>query len=416
MSYRLANRLHIIGRALRTLLTVRRRPHEAPERILVAHRLLLGDTVLLAPLLAKLRACYPEAQLVMACAPAQVPLFANRPWGVRAIGLDLRKRKPLAALRAAGPYDLAFIPGDTRHAWLARAVGARWVVAHAGDTPGWKNWMADELRAYPPGPMAWGDICAALVDAPAELAPPIYRPGDWPAPPAHVPAPVEDALPPAPFAILHVGASTPLKHWPAARWQTLAQRLLERGITPVWSAGPGEEEVVEAIDPQQQFYSLAGRVDLPALWRLLSRAVILVAPDTGVAHLGRAVGVPTVTLFGPGSTIFCGLGSFWVGSAYHPVEIENYPCRDQNRMFRRPLTWMRRCTRAYGIEEGQCSRPTCMEAISLETVWQAVEALLPPLKDEEEEEPKQTDTGEIVRAKPAPPLPSELLPRVIREE
>ena len=420
MSYRLANRLRIVGRALRTLLTPRHRPHGTPERILIAHQLLLGDTVMLAPLLAKLRACYPEAHLVMACAPGQVALFANRPWGVKAIGLDLRKRKPLDALQAAGPYDLAFVPGDNRHTWLARAVGARWVVAHSGDTPNRKNWMADELRAYPPGPMAWGEICAGLVDLPEGLTLPPFGPGDWPAPPAHVPAPIEEALPPAPFAVLHVGASTPLKYWPAARWLALAERLVERGITPVWSAGPGEEEVVSSIDPQQKFYSLAGRVDLPALWRILSRALILVAPDTGVAHLGRAIGVRTVTLFGPGSAVLCGAGDYWANAPYRAVTVDNHPCRDQPQMFRREVAWIRRCGRSYGTGDGQCARPTCMEAISLDTVWQAMlELLPPPPPPEEEEDPlsgARPGSGEVVKTKPPAPLPSELLPRVVRED
>jgi heptosyltransferase-2 len=45
--------------------------------------------------------------------------------------------------------------------------------------------------------------------------------------------------------------------------------------------------------------SLIGR-DRPALLpRLLSRLRCLVSGDTGVAHLAAAVGVATVTLFGP---------------------------------------------------------------------------------------------------------------------
>ena len=55
--------------------------------------------------------------------------------------------------------------------------------------------------------MAWGDLCAHLVDGPA---PAPFDRSDWPQPPA---AAVRQ--PPRPYVVLHVGASSTLKHWPA---------------------------------------------------------------------------------------------------------------------------------------------------------------------------------------------------------
>ena len=65
---------------------------------------------------------------------------------------------------------------------------------------------------------------------------------------------------------------------------------------------------MEACDPSRRFRSLAGRADLAQLWHLLAGAALLVAPDTGVAHLGRVTATPTVALFGPGSAAICGRG------------------------------------------------------------------------------------------------------------
>src|SRR5438270_12899414 len=64
----------------------RRRPPDKPRRILVAHHLLLGDTLMLTPLLAKLREQFPAAEIVMAVPGAHAGLYANRPYGVQAIG------------------------------------------------------------------------------------------------------------------------------------------------------------------------------------------------------------------------------------------------------------------------------------------------------------------------------------------
>src|SRR5258706_6637878 len=61
-----------------------------PRRILIAHHLLLGDTLMLTPLIAKLRERYPSAELVMALPEAYASLYASAPYDLRAIGWDPR--------------------------------------------------------------------------------------------------------------------------------------------------------------------------------------------------------------------------------------------------------------------------------------------------------------------------------------
>jgi hypothetical protein len=52
---------------------------QEPQRVLIAHDLLLGDTIMLTPLLAKCRERWPSADIVMTCAPAYRGLYAMRP-------------------------------------------------------------------------------------------------------------------------------------------------------------------------------------------------------------------------------------------------------------------------------------------------------------------------------------------------
>jgi ADP-heptose:LPS heptosyltransferase len=172
--------------------------------------------------------------------------------------------------------------------------------------------------------------------------------------------------------VLHVGASSPLKQWSAARWRDIAEWLAARGIAPVWSAGAHERPIVDAIDPSHRHPSFAGALDLAQLWHLLAAADVLVAPDTGVAHLGRIVGVPTVTLFGPGSAVLCGAGDFWRDAAYRAVTIEPFGCRDQRVLFKRDIEWVRRCGRSVA----ECPQHLCMPAITVDAVQQAIESLL----------------------------------------
>jgi len=360
---RLAGRASVVVRALAQR-GARREPPIAPRRILLAHHLLLGDTLMLTPLIKKLRERHPDADIAMTVPRAFAPLYEEHPYGVRALGWD--PRHPSPHLFDEPAFDVAYVPGDNRYAWLAAAMKARWIVAFAGDRPATKNWPIDALVPYPDAPAAWGDMVAMLADGPA---PAPYACAEWPAPPA---APFE--RPQGRYAVLHVGASSPLKQWRPERWRALADALAARGLAPVWSAGPGEDAVVQACDPQGTYASLAGKLDLAQLWHALADAALLVAPDTGVAHLGRVVGVRTVALFGPGSAQICGAGDFWRDMPYRAVTVDPFPCRDQTILFKRDIAWVRRCGRSVA----QCPEHRCMPAITLDAVLRAVNALAPP--------------------------------------
>jgi ADP-heptose:LPS heptosyltransferase len=198
-----------------------------------------------------------------------------------------------------------------------------------------------------------------------------YAPGEWPAPDAR---PFD--RPTGAYAVLHVGASSPLKQWPPAHWRALAAWLASRGLQPVWSGGPGEDAVVRQCDPDGAYRSLAGQLELAQLWQLLAHAALLVAPDTGIAHLGRVVGVPTVALFGPGSALLCGAGAFWRDTPYRAVTVDPFPCRNQTVLFKRDVDWVRRCGRSVS----QCPEHRCMPAIGPDMVESAIRVVMKEMR------------------------------------
>lgn len=340
----------------------RAQPTGEPQRILVAHHLLAGDVLMLTPLLAKLRERHPAAEIVMTVCARLLPLYAGRPYGVRATVFDPRNASTLEAVFAGGGYDLAFVPGDNRFSWLAAAAGSRWIVAFDGDRPAYKSWPVDEFRRYPASSAAWGDMVAALV--PGE-PPSRFRASDWPLPGCR---PFE--RPQGRTAVLHVEASTPLKHWEDAKWLELADRLAAAGLDVVWSAGPQGEALLGRIDAAGRYPALGHLLDLAQLWNLVNEAALLVCPDTSVMHIGRLAGTPTVALFGPSSAPLFGPGEFLRDIPYRAVTVEDFPCRDQNRLFKREIAWIRRCQRS----TAECLSPRCMHAIGVaEVVRHAIE-------------------------------------------
>lgn len=331
MTSRWPARVAIVSRALARRGVARSRPAD-PREILVVAPLLIGDALLLAALLAKLRSRYPRATLRMTMSPAAVPLFAGRPYGVEAGGFNPRNRATVQALAGWPAPDLALVPGDNRFTWLAAALGARWIVAFGGDRPAYKSWMADELVPFPRERGAWHDLAATLVDGPA---PPPYRAADWPAVPC---APFE--RPAGRYAVLHVEASTPRKHWAAPKWLELATALAAQGIAPVWSAGAKGADLIRSIDPAQKFPALGNRLDLAQLWNLIAGAALLVCPDTGASHMGKLTGTPTVTFYGPGGAEVYGRGRFWRDAPFREVVDGAVAPREDPVIFKRRLDWL----------------------------------------------------------------------------
>jgi ADP-heptose:LPS heptosyltransferase len=363
---RLAGRMRVLPRALaRRFLAIRRRRRPAaPRRILIAHHLLAGDTLMLTPLLAKLRERHPGAEIVLAVRRSVAPLYSGRPYGTRALVYEPQDAASLDAFFEGPGFDLAIVPGDNRYSWLAAAARARWIVAFGGDRPAAKSWPVDELRNYRSAPAAWGDMVADLADG---AAPRDYSPADWPAP-----ACTPFDAPGGRYAVLHVEASTPLKIWEESKWLPLADWLSAHGVLPVWSAAPAGAGLLERIDPSGRFPALGHRLDLAQLWNLVAGAALLVCPDTSVMHIGRLTGTPTVALFGPSPALLYGAGEFWRAMPFRAVTVANFPCRDQNRLFKREIAWIRRCQRTIA----ECPAPRCMHAIGIADVTRAAAELL----------------------------------------
>ncbi len=334
------------------------------KRILIAHHLLLGDTIMLTPLIAKAREQFPNAEIILLTPKAITGLYDKKPYGVIVKPYDPKDIETLKNLLNSTGYDLAFIPGDNRYSWLAYALGSKWIKAFAEDKKTYKSWPVDELIPYSNKPANWADMNTDLINGPA---PQPYNPEDWPAPST---TPYEH--PEQPYCVLHVGASTPLKMWPAENWQNVAQNLSSQGFQVVWSAGKNEKNIVDSIDPNQTYKSYAEKLDLTQLWDLILNAKLLISPDTGIAHIGKITNTPTITIFGPGSATICGAGKFWQNASYNSISPDNIKCKNQNILFNRTLPWVQRCGRSVD----KCSNHICMKSVTPDMLANMIKEIL----------------------------------------
>lgn len=92
------------------------------------------------------------------------------------------------------------------------------------------------------------------------------------------------------------------RNWDEASYSRIAEYAAERyGLRTVLTGGPSPQEAgfAESISNLAgvDVLNLAGKTNLKELLALLERAVLVIAPDTGPAHMANAVGTPVIGLY-----------------------------------------------------------------------------------------------------------------------
>jgi len=82
------------------------------------------------------------------------------------------------------------------------------------------------------------------------------------------------------------------KHWNKDNWKMVVNSIAD-DCNIIFTGGPGDNELIEYISGGK-FLNLAGKTDIMELMELFSRANLVMAPDSGSAHLAWASGKPTV--------------------------------------------------------------------------------------------------------------------------
>ena len=172
----------------------------------------------------------------------------------------------------------------------------------------------------------------------------------------------------APIILLNPNASDllPLRRWPPMRYVELARRLLERypdlfiGFTGAPAeAGPNNQLADEV--GSDRVIPLAGRTTLRQMLMLYTRSEILVTNDSGPAHFASMTPIHVVTLFGPETPALFAARSpnvtvLWAGIACSP------------------------CVNAYNNRQSVCRNNLCMQAITVDDVFEEVSRIYDSLR------------------------------------
>lgn len=222
---------------------------------------------------------HPKVHRVLEGHPHVAKLWDYRP-----------RRSVLAALRAArfdvvincGNWDLESVTS----AVVARLAGGRSVVFGPANFP--SGWLMDVPVAAMPGTRSEAaqrrHLASPLLSssAPVRLS---FRPTAL------------FEVSPAPYAVVNPGGRLGFRRVVPARFAEAAAALLEQGVTPVVTWGPGEEALVDAVCAACPGAVRAPATSLDQLAALMRGAKLTVCNNTGPMHLSVAVGCPTLALF-----------------------------------------------------------------------------------------------------------------------
>ncbi len=300
--------------------------HPAP-RILILRLSALGDIVHALPLLAELRARWPNAHIGWLVEPLGRSLIEGHPL-IDRVHLVPKKewktdklaalRGPLRALRAelrAEHYELSIdVQGLTKSAIWGWQAGARRRIGFRGRDSRELATVLNNERVAPPAAARHVVERNLALLAPLGITPGPVRFPMHVQPTARLRVDEQLGPDPTPLALVNPGASWATKIWPPERLGELARRLAERhGLRVGVTWGPGEEPLAEAVlaaagpaatrhpthFPPGPGVHLVPRTSIPELVALIERARLFVGGDTGPTHIAAAFGIPTVSMMGP---------------------------------------------------------------------------------------------------------------------
>ncbi len=274
----------------------------------------LGDFVFVIPALEALRAAYPQAEIVYLGAPWHMPILNAGPQrrmdavdramtipetdGVLITNgrIDYQAQAAFFAQMQSEQFDLAFQMhggGRSSNPFVKRLKPRISFGAVDGDSSRPDRWIP--YRFYQHEILRNLEV-AALAGAQALGIEPRLRvlPEDL-----DVAAPVLERLRRA-FIVIHPGSTDQRRMWPEVGYARVADYIIKNlGMDVVLTGTDTEmvqvERIIQLMDETP--VNACGRLPLPGLLGLLSRAQLMLTNNTGPLHLALATGARAVGLF-----------------------------------------------------------------------------------------------------------------------
>jgi len=338
------------------MLTLKKIRFQDVKTILIVRHDRIGDMVLTTPLFQALRRVFVGARIVVLASRVNAAVIEHHPCVDEVI--VYQDEEQWRRLGRSLEIDLAIDAYYTylfRPAWHTVLSGARYRLGFEkagrevcfnvrGPQEGKPQQMVDQLL----------ELVRSLGVAVREKEPKLYLSDEekqWAADALVRQGMAGDVIKVA----FHPGAYYPSQRWPLERFIALGQRLLERepAARLLVFGGPKENDLLERVraaftDARAKVFSGLG---IRQFMALLSFCSVSVCNNSGALHISCGLGVPTVSWLGPADPVL------WRPRGPRDILVgKKVPCQP--------------CYRDV------CGRHTCLLAIAVDEVWQALQKQL----------------------------------------
>ena len=310
------------------------------QNILVIHLMHLGDLMLGTPVLAALRQQYPTARITLLADKKLADVVAANEHLDECLLIDKKGADGgiLGILRYAmrlrkNHYDLVInLHRNERSSALAALSGGRRIVGYA--KPGFalafdhvspsQNQVMHEVHSHYAALRAAGVLHADGTAGLEMWIPPAAEEEAERLWQAHF-APTDKVI------AINIGASWATKRWIDAYFAVVADTYLRRGYHIAVMGGPMDREMVEECRARMEerehphLHIFTGQVSLGVLAGLLSRCILFITTDSGPMHVGVAMHVPVICMFG--SSPIPGFYPYDARSISVRAPVSCHPCR-----------------------------------------------------------------------------------------
>ncbi len=287
-----------------------------PQRVLIVRLSAIGDIVMASGLIPALRTLWPEAHIAWLAekGPSEL-LRANtrldevielprQNWKAMARngqrGKALKEMWAFAKMLRQQSFDLtidlqgllksgiwSFASGAPRRIGLGSKEGSQWLMTECLARNTTDPRMGKEYRA----------LAVSLGAKDSDFIPDIGIPDSLK---QKAQLRIQSTFGDTKVALLAPFTTRPQKHWFDERWIELIRGARSLGYRCLILGGPSDietaEQLVSAANPDA--ISFAGKTSLLESAALIQAAHVLIGVDTGLTHLGKALGTPTIALFG----------------------------------------------------------------------------------------------------------------------
>ncbi len=333
-------------------------------KILVIRLSSLGDVVLTTAIFPNLRARWPDAEISVLTKPAFAPVFDNNPHVsyVWVFSPEQQSFGDLINEVKAQKYDVIIDLHGTLRSWMLRLfAGAPLTVAVSKETIARNQlvWFKQKSRSLDRSVRERILDCLKPLDVPLVSSETQLFPRNA----EHILSSLR-IDPNMRLIGLAPGARYNTKRWPEDQFAEAGNRLGASRNTQILVLGdkndqPVAERVFMALKVPAK--NLAGWTSLPELFAVVSKLSFLLTNDSSLLHIGEALNVPLLAIFGPTVRAF-GFAPYRKTSRV--AEVINLPCRP--------------CT-LHGGDECPLKHHLCMKDVDVNAVLFTASSLLEPV-------------------------------------